>query len=138
MSLLDLSRSEVAYLEMIYRLNETHETTSVSALAKKFGVRLPSAIEILSRLEKKGLVTKKPWRTPELSKRGAALAESVMHQHRILELYLNKKLGLGSELSCAQASKIDYLLDEAVVERMCKVLNRPSRCLHGNPIRHGD
>ncbi|MGD0177187.1 MAG: MarR family transcriptional regulator, partial [Candidatus Bathyarchaeia archaeon] len=67
--MLDLSRSEVAYLEMIYRLNETHETTSVSALAKKFGVRLPSAIEILSRLEKKGLVTKKPWRTPELSKR---------------------------------------------------------------------
>ncbi len=134
----DLSRSEVAYLETIYRLNETHETTSVSALAKRFGVKLPSAIEILDRLEKKGLVVKKPWRIPELSKRGIELAESVIHQHRILELYLNKKLGLNSELSCTQASKIDYLLDSDVVERMCKALNRPSRCLHGNPIRHED
>jgi DtxR family Mn-dependent transcriptional regulator len=138
MSLPDLSRSEVAYLETIYRLNETHETTSVSALARKFGVKMPSAVEILGKLERKGLVVRKPWGVPELSKRGAALAESVMHQHRILELYLNKKLGLSSELSCAQAGKIDYLLDSNVIDRMCKALNRPSRCVHGNRIQHGD
>jgi DtxR family Mn-dependent transcriptional regulator len=138
MNMTDLSRSEVAYLETIYRLNESHETSSVSALARRFGVRLPSAIEILGRLQKKGLVVKKPWRTPELSKRGKELAESVMHQHRIVEVYLNKKLGLSTEASCNQASKIDYLLDNEVVERMCEALDRPSRCLHGNPIMHGD
>ena len=134
----ELSRSEVAYLETIYRLNETHEKSSVSALAKRFGVRMPSAIEILDKLEMKGLVIKKPWRAPELSKRGIGLAESIIHQHRVLESYLNKKLGLSSELSCTQASKIDYLLDKSVVERMCKALNRPNRCLHGNAIRHED
>lgn len=138
MSFPDLSRSEIAYLETIYRLNETHERSTVSTLAKRFGVRLPSVIEILNRLEQKGLVVRKPWRTPELSKQGSELAELVMHQHRIVEVYLNKKLGLSTESSCAQASKIDYLLERIVVERMCKVLSRPSRCLHGNPIQHGD
>lgn len=134
----ELSRSEVAYLETIYRLNETQEKSSVSALAKRFGVRLPSVIQILDKLETKGLVVKKPWGVPELSKKGNELAESIIHQHRVLESYLNKKLGLSSELACTQATKIDYLLDRDVVEKMCKALNRPNRCLHGNTIRHED
>ena len=138
MSLPDLSRSEVAYLVMIFRLNEAHQKTSVSALAGKFGVKLPSSIEILRKLEKKGLVIRKPWGIPELSKRGKALTELVMHNHRILEIYLNKKLGVNSKLSCTEASKVDYLLGNDVIERMCKVLEKPSKCLHGNPIRHDD
>lgn len=138
MSLTDLSRSEVAYLQMIYRMNETREKTSVSALAKRFGVKMPSVIEILDKLEKRGLVARKPWGVPELSRRGTTLTESVIHQHRILELYLSRKLGLSSELSCAEAGKIDYLLDREVIESMCKALKRPSRCFHGKPIRHGD
>jgi len=123
---------------MIFRLNEAHQKTSVSALAGEFGVKLPSSIEILRKLEKKGLVIRKPWGIPELSKRGKALTEMVMHNHRILEIYLNKKLGVNSKLSCMEASKVDYLLDNDVIERMCKVLEKPSRCLHGNPIRHDD
>jgi Mn-dependent DtxR family transcriptional regulator len=119
-------------------MNETNEKTSVSALAKRFGVRLPSAIEILNKLEKKGLVIRRPWRVPVLSRRGATVTESVMHQHRVLELYLNRKLGVSSELSCTQASKIDYLFDSDVIEKMCKALDRPNRCLHGFPIRHGN
>jgi DtxR family Mn-dependent transcriptional regulator len=138
MSLSDLSRSEVAYLAMIYRMRETHEAPSVSALAKRFGVRMPSTIEILDKLEGKHLVVRKPWGIPELSKRGIELTESVMHHHRILELYFNKKLGLASEQSCSQASKIDYLVDSNVIESMCRVLDRPSRCLHGFLIQHDD
>jgi DtxR family Mn-dependent transcriptional regulator len=134
----ELSRSEVAYLETMHRLGESHTATSVSALAKQFGVRLPTAIEILNKLEEKGLVIRRPWKVPELSVKGRRLAESVMHQHRIVELYFSRNLGLNSEKSCAEASKIDYLLDKAVIEKMCRALNRPSHCNHGNPIRHRD
>ena len=138
MNFSELSRSEIAYLEAMYRLNETNDTTSVSTLAKRFDVKLPTAIEILHKLEQKRLVIKKPWKIPELSKKGILIAESVMHQHRIVELYFNAKLGIDSDLSCAEASKIDYLLDPTVVEKMCKVLNRPRQCLHGFPIQHRD
>lgn len=134
----DLTRSEIAYLEMIYRMNENQENASVSVLATRFGVKLPSTVEILKKLEKKGLVIRKPWGIPELSRRGTALTELIMHQHRILELYLNRMLGLNSELSCSQADKVAHLLDSKVIQRMCKALNRPARCLHGNLIRHGD
>jgi Mn-dependent DtxR family transcriptional regulator len=134
----ELTRTEVAYIESMYRLNESHDATSVSVLAKRFGVRLPTAIEILDKLEQKGLVIRKPWRVPELSKRGKILAESVMHQHRVVELYFSRNLGLNSEMSCSEASKIAYLLDRTVIEKMCKSLNRPTQCIHGNPIRHRD
>jgi len=136
MSTPELSRSEVAYLETMHRLGESHDATSVSALAKRFGVRLPTAIEILNKLEGKGLVIRKPWKVPELSRKGKTLAESVMHQHRIVELYLSTNLGLSPDKSCIEASKIAYLLDKSVIEKMCKALNRPTQCNHGYPIRH--
>jgi len=136
LNLPELSRNEVAYLEAMYRLEESHGAASVSALARKFNVRLPTAIEILDKLERKGLVVRKPWKVPELSKRGMVMAESIMHQHRVLELYFNTKLGLESQLSCDEASRINYLLDSPAIEKMCKSLNRPSQCLHGNTIRH--
>jgi DtxR family Mn-dependent transcriptional regulator len=119
-------------------MNESNETSSVSALARKFKVKLPSAVEILSKLETKGLVVRKRWRVPQLTKRGEKLAELVMHQHRVLEVYLNEKLGVNSDMSCAQAGKIDYLFDTDVIEKMCRVLNRPATCLHGFPIQHED
>jgi Mn-dependent DtxR family transcriptional regulator len=119
-------------------MNETNQDASVSALAKKFGVRLPSTIEILSKLEKKGLVVRKPWKIPELSRRGSTLTALVMHQHRILEVYLNRKLGVDSDLSCDQAGRVDYLMDSKVIQRMCQSLNRPAKCLHGYAIHHQD
>jgi DtxR family Mn-dependent transcriptional regulator len=134
----ELTRSEVAYLETMHRLSESHDAASVSALAKRFGVRLPTAIEILNKLEEKGLVIRRPWKVPELSRKGKTLAESVMHKHRIVELYFSRSLGLNSEKSCTEASKIAYLLDKTVIERMCKALNRPTHCIHGYPIRHRD
>lgn len=120
----------------MYRLNESHSLSSVSALAKKFNVRLPTAIEILDNLQAKGLVVKKPWKIPQLSKKGMIMAETIMHQHRIIEVYLNSTLGLSSEKACAEAAKIDYLLDGEVIEKMCKALNRPAQCLHGYLIQH--
>jgi DtxR family Mn-dependent transcriptional regulator len=134
----ELTRSEVEYLEAMYRLNESHNTTSVSALAKRFRVRLPTAIEILDKLEEKGLVIRKPWKVPELSRRGNSLAERLIHQHRIVELYLNRTLGLNSVTSCSEASKVAHLFEKSVIRKMCKSLRRPKQCMHGYLIRHGD
>jgi DtxR family Mn-dependent transcriptional regulator len=134
----ELTRAEIAYLEMMHRLGESNDATSVSALAKQFKVRLPTAIEILDKLEQKGLVVRKPWKVPELSRKGRNLAESMIHQHRIVELYLSTNLGLNSEKSCTEASKIAHLLDKTVITKMCKALDRPNRCVHGYPINHRD
>jgi Mn-dependent DtxR family transcriptional regulator len=138
MNTAELTRSEVAYLETMHRLSESHDATSVSALAKRFGVKMPTAIEILDKLEERGLVIRRPWKVPELSVKGRRLAESAMHQHRIVELYFSRNLGLSPGKSCIEASKIAYLLDKTVIEKMCKALNRPTQCMHGNPIRHRD
>jgi DtxR family Mn-dependent transcriptional regulator len=138
MNTAELTRSEVAYLETMHRLGESHDSASVSTLAKRFGVKMPTAIEILDKLEEKGLVIRRPWKVPELSAKGRKLAESAIHQHRIIELYLSRNLGLNPDKSCIEASKIAHLLDKTVIERMCKALNRPAKCDHGNPIRHQD
>jgi Mn-dependent DtxR family transcriptional regulator len=138
MNTAELTRSEVAYLETMHRLSESNNAASVSVLARRFGVKMPTAIEILDKLEGRGLIIRRPWKVPELSSRGKKLAESAMHQHRIVELYFSRNLGLSPDKSCSEASKIAYLLDKTVVEKMCKALNRPTQCVHGYPIRHRD
>lgn len=138
MNTTELTRSELAYLETMHRLSESHDAASVSALARRFGVKMPTAIEILDKLEERGLVIRRPWKVPELSAKGKQLAESAIHQHRIVELYFSRNLGLSPEKSCSEASKIAYLLDRTVIDRMCKALNRPTQCIHGYPIRHRD
>ena len=136
--MLEITRSEIVYLEGMYRLNESHDTTSVSALAKLFGVKLPTAIEVLDKLEEKGLVIRKPWKAPQLSKRGNYVAERLIHQHRIVELYFNTTLGLNSAMSCSEASKVAHLFETSVIRKMCKSLHRPKQCMHGYLIRHTD
>jgi len=132
----ELTRPEAAYLGEFYRLLETSVEPTVSTLAQRFGVSLPTVIDVFERLERKGLVLREPWKTPKLTRQGMALAASIIHRHRVIELYFSEKLGLGYEFSCSEASKIDYLLSDEVVSRMCSALHRPRRCFHGNPVKH--
>lgn len=131
-----LSSVEASYLKKLYRLHELDRAPSVSVLAADFGVALPSVIDVLQKLEKKGLVRRTPWKAPRLTPAGLALAKRIIHNHRILEVYYGETLGLDDVYACAEASKIDYLIGSRIVGRMCETLHRPARCLHGFTIVH--
>jgi DtxR family Mn-dependent transcriptional regulator len=136
MQLHDLTRTEVAYLEQIFRLTEKGKQPSVSALASEFEVRVPTAVEVLDKLKRKGLLVKEPWRVPELSEAGFKVAEETIHRHRVIELYFSRKLSLRANEACKEAGKIDYLVSNSLVTRMCGILDHPRKCLHGNAIKH--
>jgi len=131
-----LTQPEAAYIEEIYRQVEKGLTPSVSRLATKFGVKMPSAVEMLDKLEKKGFIVRRPWKTPKITLSGRALAENIVHNHRIIEIYFTKKLGLDSDFCCEEATKIDNLIGDEVVSRMCVDLSHPDESCHGIPIKH--
>ena len=136
MSKLILTRPEAAYLEEIYRLIKVGSIPSVSRLAAKFGVKKPSAVEMLDKLERKSFIVRQPWRAPKMTRSGRALAENIIHNHRIIEMYLAEKMSLGSDFSCEEASKLDSLLGDEVVSKMCNDLHYPDEQCHGIPIKH--
>ncbi len=132
----DLSGIEAAYLKEAYRLRESGRLPSVSVLATEFGVTMPSVIDVLRKLERRGLVRRTPWKAPTLTQRGLAEARRIIHSHRVLEVYYGEALGLDEAYACAEASKIDYLIGTKAVERMCDTLHHPAHCLHGLTIEH--
>jgi len=131
-----LSQAEAAYLGEMYRLIEGGQPPTVTALAARFRVRPPSVVEVLDRLSGKGVLVRRPWKAPQLTRSGRALATEIIHNHRVIELYFSRALRLQSDLSCNEAAKVDYLLSDEVVGRMCRYLHRPNRCVHGNPVEH--
>lgn len=134
----NLERREAEYLLELYRVAEAGGRTSTGALAKRFRVKPPSAVEVLRRLEDRGLVKRSRWRHVELSMRGEPLARRLIHRHRVLETFFHRELRLEPAASCREAAKIDYIISDDVVNRLCSSLGYPSRCVHGRPLIHVD
>jgi DtxR family transcriptional regulator, Mn-dependent transcriptional regulator len=130
-----LSQREAIYLVELMKM-QGRARTGTRALAERFGVREASVVDVVRRLEEKGLLLRDPWRSVRLTRRGEALAERILHNHRVVETYLHRVLKLGEGPACREAQKIDYLLENDTIISMCSVLNYPSQCIHGEEIRH--
>ncbi len=94
----------------------------------------PSTItELLQKLANKGLVLYERYRGAKLSEGGEKIAKKIVKKHRILEvLFVN--LGLANDEACLEASKIDYLVSENLIECIYKKLNYPTKCPCGKRI----
>jgi DtxR family Mn-dependent transcriptional regulator len=131
-----LSQREASYLVALVK-TRGQARTGTRILAERFGVREASVVDVVRRLEEKGLLRREPWRSISLTRRGGVLAEKILHNHRVVETYFQRVLKLGVVPACREAQKIDYLLDNDTVMSMCSILDYPTQCIHGEEIRHG-
>jgi len=131
-----LTSTSASYLLALWRLEEDKQELSTGKLAKIFDVKAPSVIDALKKLESYGLVKRAPWKRIGLTKRGNDLALNMIHNHRVLEVYFRKVLGLDDETSCIEASKMDYLIGTKLIKKICKALNYPETCIHGKNLVH--
>ncbi len=132
-----LNEVEAKYLKKIYVIifEEGGEVTSY-VLAKHFDVKPPSSIDVLKRLEKKGLISRKAWGPITLTDKGVRVARELVHVHRVMESFFCEYLGLSLNVACREASKLDYLISKEVAKSICKMQNKPKYCPHGYEIPH--
>lgn len=100
-------------LEAIYNGNNR-----VKSIAKELGVKAPTVIEMLERMEKKGLVKHKKYGPVELTEAGREIAEQIVRRHNILENFFSEILGLDENISREEACKIEHYLYEESIERL--------------------
>lgn len=115
-------------------VEEQVEVTS-GELAMMAGVKMPTAVEVVKKLEEMELVYRKPWGPIKLTEKGMKVAERIVFRHRIIETYLSKFLELDHEIACCQASLMEEI-DDTVVYAMCSKLGHPCECVHGRRIPH--
>jgi len=107
-------------------------TTGRIALA--LGVAPATVTAMLKTLEEAGLVRHRPYGGVQLTRAGERLALRVQRRHRVVELFLVRVLGMSWTEVHEEAEALEHAVSEKVLERMDRILGRPTADPHGDPI----
>lgn len=101
--------SEIAedYVEMINELIETKGEARAVDISKRLGVTHVTVIKTVARLQKRGLVTSKPYRSIFLTEEGKQMAKQSKERHEIVFNFL-LKLGVPEEVAILDAEGIEH------------------------------
>src|SRR5437660_11771597 len=88
-----LTRSVEDYLKAIYHLSSQGGFATTSDIAAILEVAPPSVSGMVKRLSETGLIEHVPYRGGQLTQHGRRAALRMIRRHRVLETYLNHRLG---------------------------------------------
>ncbi|WP_261664674.1 metal-dependent transcriptional regulator [Deinococcus sp. Marseille-Q6407] len=128
-----LSPSAGDYLKQLYVLGQEGRV-STQALAAALQVAPASVTGMLHKLTERGLVLHAPYRGAQLTPEGERAALKLLRQHRLLELFLQRSLGVPLEELHEEAEALEHALSERLEARIAAWLGDPSFDPHGDPI----
>jgi DtxR family Mn-dependent transcriptional regulator len=134
--LMGISESIEEYLETLWVSEERGEKLAhVTWVADHLGISAPSAVEMLRKLEKEGLVIYKARRGIELTDKGRKIAKRIIRAHRLIEVLMKEalKTDIREETVCG----MEHHMDEVFMDALCTLLNHPRKCPHGDNIPKG-
>ncbi|MEM0127490.1 MAG: metal-dependent transcriptional regulator [Thermoplasmatales archaeon] len=102
-------------------------------IASMLGIKPPTALGIVRRLERKGLTESKDGMV-HLTRKGTREVSDILLIHRTIETLLCQS-GMEKNAACGEAAKVDFLLSEKDAELILNKIGQPKNCPHGKPIR---
>ncbi|NIU38506.1 metal-dependent transcriptional regulator, partial [Candidatus Bathyarchaeota archaeon] len=128
----ELSATIEEYLEAIYRLEEKKGSARTGDIAKELNVTLGTITNTIESMEKQRLVSHKPYRGVNLTRRGRQIALDVIRRHRLSERLLTDILSLEWSKAHDAACRLEHAIaDKDIVEPLEKALGKPKTCPHG-------
>jgi len=132
------SAAEEDYLKVMLDLEQSGSPATTGAIADRLGVRPASVTGMLRRLAKQKLIAYQPYRASKLTVTGRNAAVATLRRHRLIELFLVRRLGLPWDAVHAEAERWEHVVSEEVVDLMDADLGHPTRDPHGSPIPSAD
>ncbi|KXB06381.1 hypothetical protein AKJ53_00465 [candidate division MSBL1 archaeon SCGC-AAA382F02] len=132
-----ISESIQEYLEAIWISEERDEPLArIKWISEHLDVAPPSAVEILKKMENKGLVDYESRKGVKLTSKGREIAEQIIRNHRLIEVLMKKTLDqeVDEEIACG----IEHHMTSEFADALCSELGHPKKCPHGNLIPRGD
>lgn len=129
-----VSNQAEEYLEAIYRLEKKTGFARTMELARKLKVVPGSVTNTIESLERRGLVTHKPYKGVKLTEKGRRLASNVLRRHRLAERLLTDILHMDWSQVHDPACKLEHALSPEIIKPLEKALGHPQTCPHGNPV----
>ncbi len=133
------TRAVQDYLKAIHRLGGAEKVVSPVEIAERLAVRSPSVTGMLKRLAQAKWITYEPGHGARLTERGIAEARRVIRRHRLVELFLNRVLGLDWSEVDAEAEALEHAISPRLEQAIAAHLGEPMEDPHGHliPTREG-
>jgi len=133
-------KSKDDYLRTIYSLYEKLDDKEKGIrsvdLAKTLSITKASVSGMLKKLARKGYLKCKPYSKIFFSHKGIKEARRVMHNHRVIEVFLKKILKYDLSKVHEEAHKLEHAFSEESISRLDEFLNHPTRSPYGYNIPH--
>ncbi|MGB3714412.1 MAG: metal-dependent transcriptional regulator [Candidatus Promineifilaceae bacterium] len=131
-----MSESEEMYLVTITSLVERGESEPVpiSRLAEELSILPVSANQMVHKLVEEDLVSYLPYRGVELTPRGKQIAQRVLRQRRLWEVFLVEHLGVSAVEADALACRFEHITPSLVTDQLDDFLGFPPFSPQGLPI----
>lgn len=107
---------------------------SISRIADALGVSVPSANEMVRKLDNRGLLVYEPYRGARLSDIGRHLANQVLRTRRLWATFLAEHLGFSPTEADDQACHLEHATSTEAANRLAAYLGNPAAGPLGRPI----
>ncbi len=105
-------------------------------IADQLRVKPPTALNVVRRLEQKGLAKSKDGMVI-LTETGNKIAKGILLVHRTYESLLCQS-GVSENSACLEAAEVDFIIPEGNAKLILKKIGNPKFCPHGKPIATKD
>lgn len=130
------SQAAEDYLKTIYALTRGTERASTNEIAGQMRVTPASATGMVQKLAsaQPPLLVYEKHRGAALTAEGEQVALEIIRHHRLLETFLQEKLGYTWDEVHDEADRLEHVISEELEERIARALGDPSVDPHGDPI----
>jgi len=132
------SLTEENYLKALYHLTSTKDVVNVKELAEYFDIKMPTVTSMIKKLSSKNLVQYESYKPLKLTYLGQKQAALIVRKHRLTEMFLVEKMGVGWEHVHDIAEQIEHIKSPLFFDKMDELLDFPTHDPHGSPIPDKD
>ena len=126
---------EENYLKALFHLSDNGVgDVNVKDLSKNLGIKMPTVNSMMKKLAEKDLVFYETYKPLRLSPNGIIRAALIVRKHRLTEMYLVEKMGIGWENVHEIAEQIEHIKSDMFFDKMDELLDYPKVDPHGSPI----
>ncbi len=112
-----LTESLEDYLEAIAELTAIEGHAHTKEIAKKLDVKMPSVTAAIRQLKELDYIIYKRNCPVVLTPEGQAIADDVIHRHKILKEFFSELLGLSNDKASDTACRLEHVVDADTIRR---------------------
>ncbi len=117
-----MTQSLEDYLEAVGNLAQNGAIPRVKDIAKTLGLSKPSVHIALHLLEDHGMIIHEPYKDIIITEKGKVKYSEIKAKHDMLSSFLQKIVGVSSEIAEKDACQMEHILSEETLEKIRKMI----------------